>query len=58
MASKTAGKYDAFSSSTRWKGGSGDVKAPNNNRGMTDQTEGKELSNSMWYLVGGVKLAD
>ena len=34
-----------FSSSIRWKGGSPDAKAPNNNRGMTHQTDGKDISN-------------
>ena len=50
--------FRVFSLSTRWKGGSGDVKTPNNNRGMTYQNEGKDLGNAMWYLVGVVKLAD
>ena len=35
--------FQVFSSSIRWKGGSGDVKAPNNNRGMTYQNDHKQV---------------
>ncbi len=47
-----------FSLSTCYKRDWGDVKAPNNNRGMTYHTDGKEFSNTMWYLVGDAKLVD
>ncbi len=47
-----------FSSLTRWKGPRGDVKVPDNNRGMTNQSDGKELSKRMWYLVGYFELVE
>ena len=34
--------FEFFHRQTRWKRGLGDVKAPNNNRGMTYQSNGKE----------------
>jgi hypothetical protein len=37
------GFFQVFSSSTDWKGGWGDNEAPNNNRDMTYQSNGKEL---------------
>ncbi len=43
---------------TCWKGGTGDVKTSTNNRGMTYQTDGKDLSNNMWYLNRCAKLVD
>jgi hypothetical protein len=36
----------------------GDVKDPNNNRGMPYRSNGKELGNTMQYLVGGVNIAE
>ncbi len=44
--------FQVFSSSTRWKGAQGDVKAPNNNRGMTYQSNRKQSRKKIWYLVG------
>ncbi len=41
------GFFSVFSLSTCWKGGLDDFEAPNDNRGMTYQTDGKELSNFM-----------
>ncbi len=49
--------FRVFSSSTRWKGAQGDVKAPNNNRGMTYQSNGRELRETIWYLVGEADIA-
>ncbi len=49
---KNTGYFWVFISSTRWKGAQGDIKVPDNNRGMTYQSDGKELSKRMWYLVG------
>ncbi len=43
---KPADFFRVFSLSTCWKGGTDDVKAPDN-KGMTYQTDGKELSNTM-----------
>ncbi len=35
----------------------GEVKAPNTNRGMTYQSNGKELRKPIWYLVGEDNIA-
>ncbi len=51
-------RFFPFSLSTRWKGGSGDVKAPINNRGMAYQSNGKELRKTIRHLVGVVNIAD
>ena len=40
----TAVLFRVFSLSTRFSAGRGDVKVPNNNRGMTYQSNGKELT--------------
>ena len=39
--------FQVFSSSTCYKKDRDDAKAPNNNRGMTYQSNGKELCNMM-----------
>jgi hypothetical protein len=41
-----AGSFQVFSSSICYKRDQGDVKALNNNQGMTYQTDGKEFSNT------------
>ncbi len=41
---KFSGFFRVISSSTCFSAGQGDVKAPNNNRGMTCQTDQKEFN--------------
>jgi hypothetical protein len=53
-----AGFFWVFSPSPCYKRDQGDVKAPNNNKDMTYQTDGKEFNNKMWYLIGDAKLVD
>ncbi len=48
--------FQVFSSSTHWKGISSDVKTPNNNWGMTYQTDEKHLNNMSEYFVGVVNI--
>ncbi len=43
---------------THYKRDRGDVMDPNNNRGMTYQSNEKELGNTMQYLIGGVNIAE
>ncbi len=47
-----------FSSSVGWKGGLGDVKTPNNNRGMTYQTDRKRLSDLVEHSLRRDNLVD
>jgi hypothetical protein len=43
---------------TCYKRDQGDVKDPNNNRGMTYRSNGKELDNTIQYFVGGVNITE
>ncbi len=55
---KNVSFFWVFSLSTRWKGAQGDVKVPDNNKSMTYQSDEKELSKRMWYLVGYSELVE
>ena len=50
--------FRVFSLSTCYKRAWADDKAPNNNKGMTYQSDGKELNNTMSYLVGEVNIVE
>ena len=50
--------FPSFFIVTCYKRDPGDVKDPNNNRGMTYQSNGKELGFTMQYLVGGANIAE
>ncbi len=49
--------FRVFSLSTCWKIAQGDFKAPNINKGMTYQFNGRELRKTILYLVGEDKIA-